>query len=189
MLTPLCLPFRRPPFALPLQMAAAPQQVGFNLRVWSEGRDEPFSVPMPQEAIEAAELKACIEASPTGKRMGFAAGDWNVYLATASGLKSGGPLPLPFNHSFAPAAGSIVNVWVEPKPDAAAGEPWEPCSWAGGGLGCWAGLTSHWPPVTPLPAPVPLPSAVPVLPAVAVHGGAAAVGSAGGAAPAVGSGE
>ena len=125
--------------------------MAFSLRVWCSQRDECFSVPVPQAAIEAAELKVFIEASPTGKKLGFAAGDWNIFPASAAGLKEGGPLPLPFNHTFTPAAGSIVNVWAEPKPGAAAGEPWGPGSWAGWAwvLG-WPGLSSHTAYVSPL---------------------------------------
>ncbi len=68
---------------------------------------------------------------------GFTSIGWDLYLANAAGQKEGGPLP--FNYPFTPAAGSIVNVWVEPKPGVAAGEPWGPGSWAGGGLGAGLG--------------------------------------------------
>ena len=116
-------------------MAGAPQQhVGFNFRVWSEGRDEPFSVPASQAAVEAAELKGSIRSS--GELSGFTSSSWNIFLASVAGVQQGGALP--FNHRFTAADGFIVNVWVEPKPGVVAGEPWGPDSWASGVLG--AGL-------------------------------------------------
>ncbi len=107
--------------------------MAFSLRVWCRQRDDCFAVLVSLPSIEGAEIKALIEAAPTGKSLGFVAGDWDLYRASAVGEKHGGPLP--FNHPFTPAAGSTVNVWVEPKAGAAAaGETF----WggvAGGGRG------------------------------------------------------
>jgi hypothetical protein len=97
----------------------------FNVRVWRAGRNAPFSVPVPQAAIEAVELQALIEASTSGKDIGFSAASWSMFLASAAGVREG-EHPLPFNHPFAPAPGSIENVWVERVVAPAAGEPWGP---------------------------------------------------------------
>ena len=70
---------------------------------------------------DAEKVMFLLEDRPSARGIGFAMATWSIYLATAAGEKQGDPLP--FNHQFAPA-GSIVNVWVEPKPGTAPGEPW-----------------------------------------------------------------
>ena len=119
-------------------MAAAP----FDVLVWTKGPAGSaelavFPVAAERAAFTAIVLKGWIERSRSGEKAGFTAIDWDLYLASETGQKGEGPLA-PGRH-FTPAAGSIVHVRVEPKPGAAAGEPWGPGSWAGGGLGAGLG--------------------------------------------------
>jgi hypothetical protein len=95
--------------------------MSFSLRVWCGQLDECFPVPVPRLPIDAVELKGLIRSS--GELTGFTSAGWDLYLADALGAKEGAALR--FDHRFNPAAGSIVNVWVEPKPGAA-GELWGP---------------------------------------------------------------
>ena len=134
-LTPLCPPFYRPPFAA-LQMAA-PQQQGFTANIFSEGRDF-FPISVAGASVSAVMLKSAVESSASGKEMGFATASWGLFLADADGNKQG--LEQKGRTPIAPAAGATeVDLWVERVVAPAAGEPWGPGSWAGGGLGAGLG--------------------------------------------------
>lgn len=105
--------------------------MGFTVWVYSAGRRE-FGATLP-DAIEVRQLRVLIEGLPTAKSMGFAAGDWGVWLADGSGAKIGEELL--GSAGVQPAAGaSAVNVWVEriapPAAIGAAGElPWVRVHW------------------------------------------------------------
>ncbi len=83
-----------------------------------------------------------VERAPSNRDVHYTMASWLLCLATLAGLRAGDPLPLGYNFSDAAAStgpDGVLNVWVEPKPGTAAGEPWGPGSWAGGGLGAGLG--------------------------------------------------
>jgi hypothetical protein len=107
--------------------------------IHSHGRGS-FPVRVEDASIIAVLLKDLVEGKPTAKKMDFAVGDWDIYLCDAAGTKVEPQVALADGADITPAAGeAAVHLWVEPKPGAAAGEPWGPGSWAGGGLGAGLG--------------------------------------------------
>lgn len=102
-----------------------------------------FSVSVPAAGIRARSLKALIAVSPDAAELGFAASAWGLFLAPEE-VKPEGADEVDDHAIITPTAGE-VNLWVERvvAPAPAAGEPWGPGRWAGGGCGCWAGLKSH----------------------------------------------
>ena len=98
-----------------------------------------------------------VECCPTGKQLSISGGFWLMFLATPAGQKTGTPLPLGYTFSDADAAAAtgpdgVLNIFLEPKPGAAPGEPWGSLAAGLVGLGCWAGLAwgSHMAYVSPL---------------------------------------
>ena len=127
-LTPLCPPFCRPPLAF---LPAV--QMPCTVWVHSAAGGEPIRLKgVPDDAI-VQDVKEQLEPLRSAVDMGFTV-RWSLALASPEGLRQGAFLAA--DQLIAPAgAGTVLHVWVEPKHGFAAGEPWGPGSWAGGGFG------------------------------------------------------
>ena len=120
----------------------------------------PILIEGVQVGASTLKVKARVEASESGKAVGFKMATCGIFLLDTAGakhpLEPGAAFPAAPGNPAPPAAGSTVNVWIETP---AAGEPWGPGSWAGGGLGAGFGLAEFslapCPPHASTPPPLP----------------------------------
>ena len=94
--------------------------MGFTVRVFSLKAD-PFRVTIGTATARAEDVKDAIKRDPEGVDIGFVtSAKWLIFLADESGVRVGDALD--YKHLFSPAEDADVNVWVEPKTPATAGE-------------------------------------------------------------------